>query len=89
ANYTELRDELLSNDQYHLARETDTEIIMHEICLQFSGDQEPTLIEMMRNVGKQLDGAYSIALLNANGDMLVARDPLGVKPLCYAKQGPL
>jgi amidophosphoribosyltransferase len=28
-------------------------------------------------------------LLNAEGDMLAARDPLGIKPLCYAKEGPL
>lgn len=35
------------------------------------------------------DGAYSMVLLNAMGDMLVARDPLGIKPLCYAKEGPL
>ena len=28
-------------------------------------------------------------LLNAVGDMLVARDPLGIKPLCYAVEGPL
>ena len=28
-------------------------------------------------------------LLNALGDMLVARDPLGIKPLCYAIEGPL
>ena len=26
---------------------------------------------------------------NALGDMLVARDPLGIKPLCYAMEGPL
>ena len=28
-------------------------------------------------------------LLNALGDMLVARDPLGIRPLCYAIEGPL
>ena len=28
-------------------------------------------------------------LLNALGDMLVARDPLGLRPLCYAIEGPL
>ena len=31
ANYQQLRDRLLSDDDHHLARETDTEIIMHEI----------------------------------------------------------
>ena len=32
ANYAELRKELLADDDNHLARETDTEIFMHEIC---------------------------------------------------------
>jgi amidophosphoribosyltransferase len=27
--------------------------------------------------------------MNATGDMFVARDPLGIRPLCYAKEGPL
>ena len=49
----------------------------------------PTLVEVMRNVSQRFDGAYSLVLLNSLGDMLVARDPLGIKPLCYALDGPL
>ena len=89
ANYAELRDKLLAEDDHHLARETDTEIIMHEISRELSGDRRPTLVEVMRNVSQRFDGAYSLVLLNAQGDMLVARDPLGIKPLCYAIEGPL
>jgi amidophosphoribosyltransferase len=72
-----------------LALDTDTEIMMHEISNEFPGDNRPSLIEMMREVSKRFDGAYSLVFLNAKGDMLVARDPLGIKPLCYAKEGPL
>lgn len=89
ANYQELRDSLLSDADHHLAREADTEIMMHEISRELSGDKRPTLTEMMKNVSQRFDGAYSLAFLNAEGDMLVARDPLGIKPLCYAKEGPL
>ncbi len=89
ANYQHLRDKLLSDDDHHLARETDTEIMMHEISQELSGDRRPTMIEMMRNVSQRFDGAYSIVFLNSCGDMLVARDSLGIKPLCYAKEGPL
>ncbi len=32
ANYSELRCELLDDDNNHLARETDTEVFMHQIC---------------------------------------------------------
>jgi amidophosphoribosyltransferase len=88
-NYQELRENLLSDRDHHLARETDTEIIMHEISRELSGDRRPRLIEMMRNVMPRFDGAYSLVFLNAQGDMLVARDPLGIRPLCYAKEGPL
>ncbi len=33
---------------------------------------------MFRNVSQRFDGAYNLVLLNALGDMLVARDPLGI-----------
>jgi amidophosphoribosyltransferase len=89
ANYHQLRDRLLSDADHHLARETDTEIVMHELSRELSGDLRPTPIDMMRNISPRFDGAYSLVFLNAEGDMLVARDPLGIKPLCYAKEGPL
>ena len=89
ANYQELRNRLLSNDDHHLARETDTEIMMHEISEELSGDKRPELIDLMTSVSKRFDGAYSLVLLNACGDMLVARDPLGIKPMCWAKEGQL
>ena len=36
ANYLDLREELLADDDNYLARETDTEIIMHEISRELS-----------------------------------------------------
>src|SRR5262245_31915026 len=89
ANYAELREKILADDNHHLARATDTEIIMHEISRELSGDRRPTLVEVMRNVAPRFDGAYSIVFLNALGEMFIARDPLGIKPMCYALEGPL
>ena len=89
ANFNQLREELLDGDDYHLTRETDTEIIMHEISKQLANNRAANLVDVMRHVCKRFDGAYSMVLLNACGDLLVARDPLGIKPLCYAKEGPL
>jgi amidophosphoribosyltransferase len=89
ANVQELKDKLLSDKSHHLTRDNDTEVIMHEIGREMSGERRPTLIELMTNLSRKFDGAYSIVLLNAEGDMLVARDPLGIKPLCYAKEGNL
>ena len=89
ANYPELREELLSRSDFHLARETDTEILMHSICQELSGDKKPELADLLSHLAEQFDGAYNIVFLNALGDMFVARDPLGIRPLCYAIEGPL
>ncbi|MGN6547328.1 MAG: amidophosphoribosyltransferase [Aureliella sp.] len=91
ANYAELRAKLLREGEHHLARDTDTEIIMHELGRELSnnGSSSRPLPEMFAKVAQQFDGAYSLALLNARGEMLLARDPLGIKPLCYAIEGPL
>ncbi len=89
ANYQHLRQQLLADPDNYLARDTDTEIIMHAIGRELSEKDRPSLIEIMRSVGQQFDGAYCLVLINALGDMLVARDPLGLRPLCYAIEGPL
>ncbi|MEM8944485.1 MAG: amidophosphoribosyltransferase [Planctomycetota bacterium] len=89
ANYLDLRDKLLAENDHHLARMNDTEIIMHEISRELSGDRRLPLIDVMRHLATRFDGAYTLALLNAQGEMLVARDPLGMKPMCYAIEGPL
>lgn len=89
ANYQDLRKRILDNDDNYLARETDTEIIMHEISTSLSSESTPSLIEVFGRLAEKFDGAYSIVLLDALGDMIVARDPLGFKPLSYAMDGPL
>lgn len=91
ANYAELRAKLLHEGEHHLARDTDTEIIMHEMgrAMSASNNSGRSLIDIFGEVAKQFDGAYSLALLNASGELLIARDPLGIKPMCYAFDGSL
>ena len=92
ANYPELRDEVLQNPDFYLARETDTEILMHLLCQEIKiskGGTHPDLLEVLSNLARRFDGAYNIVFLNSLGDMFVARDPLGIRPLCYAIDGPL
>ena len=84
SNYPELRDELLRGNDSHLARETDTEILMHLISREFSNDRSLPLDELLMRLVPQLDGAYNIVFLNSLGEMFVSRDPLGLRPLCYA-----
>ncbi len=89
ANYADLRDEILAEPNFHFARETDTEILMHLISQELSGDRRVTLDELLSRLIPRLDGAYNIVFLNALGDMFVARDPMGFRPMCYAKEGSL
>jgi amidophosphoribosyltransferase len=90
ANYAQLRARLLREGEHHLARDTDTEIIMHELGRALSSGQTgKDLASVFTEVAQQFDGAYSLAFLNARGQMLLARDPLGIKPLCYAMEGPV
>ncbi len=91
ANYPELRDRLTADGEHHLARESDTEIIMHEIARYLSreGSGSKSLIEIFSAAAKSFDGAYSLALMNAKGHLLIARDPRGIKPMCYAIDGSL
>ena len=77
------------DNNHHLARETDAEVFVHQICTSLTPDRQPPLIDMMREIGAKFDGAYSMVFLDALGDMIIARDPLGLKPLCYAVEGPL
>ncbi len=89
ANYAELRDELLALADYHLTRETDTEVLMHYLSYELRGDDRPDLVEVFGNLSRKFDGAYNIVYLNALGDLAVVRDPRGIRPLCWAVDGPL
>ncbi|QDT16153.1 amidophosphoribosyltransferase [Alienimonas californiensis] len=87
ANYTELRDEILAAGDRHLSRETDTEILLHLFSKELSADPHCSPAELMSRVGRHLDGAYNVVFLNARGEMFAARDPLGIRPLCWAREG--
>jgi amidophosphoribosyltransferase len=89
ANYTALR-ALLEERGYHLVRKTDTELLMHNICYALSrGDSKPEFERVFSLLAERVDGAYSLAFLNADGDLVLARDPYGFRPLCYAMKGNL
>jgi amidophosphoribosyltransferase len=88
-NYPDLKSELLTKEDYYLMRDLDTEVIMHYLSYELRGDDRPDLIEVFRNLAKKFDGAYNLVFMNGNGDMAVVRDPVGIRPLCYAIDGPL
>lgn len=90
ANYKQLKEELLSKGDYHLKRDTDTEIIMHALAYELQNeDVDPDWVGIFRRLSEWFDGAYNIVLVTAHGELVVARDPMGFRPLCIAESGPL
>ncbi len=87
ANVQALRNQLLRRDNYHIVRQTDTEIIMHILSYLLRGDKPPDLVEVFASLAQQFDGSYNIVFLNALGQLVIARDPLGFRPLCYGIEG--
>src|ERR1700722_8372209 len=79
ANFSDLRSELLNLADYHLVRETDTEVIMHYLAHELRGDARPDLVQVFRGLSEKFDGAYNLVFLNAMGDMAVLRDPKGFR----------
>ena len=89
-NYAQLKKEMLAEGDYHLKRDLDTEIILHSISHELQAAEPPIdWVKVFRNLAAKFDGAYNIVLLTAGGEMIVARDPLGIRPLCVAEDGPL
>ncbi len=88
ANYSQLRSELVEKG-YHLVRESDTEILQHHICYALERPQKPDVVQVLQQIAYHIDGAYSLVFLNGDGDLVVARDPYGFRPLCYAIKGNL
>ena len=89
ANYPELRAEILAGADSHLSRDNDTEVIMHAISAELAGDNDPDPVDMLAAINRRFDGAWNIAMLDACGRLIVARDPLGIRPMEYAQVGPL
>jgi len=84
SNYADLKINL-ERENYHLVRDTDTEVIMHLFSKAIK--ESSSYKEIFKTVSDHLDGAYNIAFIDANGTLVAARDPLGFHPLCYSIRG--
>jgi asparagine synthase (glutamine-hydrolysing) len=74
-NYRELRAELEAKG-HRFRTEADTEVL-----LQLYADRGPTMVEALR-------GMFAFGLWDSRAQtLLLARDPLGIKPLYYADDG--
>jgi amidophosphoribosyltransferase len=85
ANFSELKKEL-EKQQYHFILDNDTELIMHYLARGCKGDLRPKIVDVFSGLNPSLDGAYSIAFINAEGKTVVARDSFGFKPLVIGEK---
>jgi amidophosphoribosyltransferase len=88
ANHQQLATHLADDLGYHLLRpDSDTELFMHYIAFQQRKDAKVDWGTVFRRLARLVDGAWSMALVTADGDLVVARDGTGLKPLCYGRKG--
>ncbi len=86
ANHPELATHLSDRLGYHLLRpDCDSELFMHSIAFHQQGSRPKPWPVVFAQLAETIDGAWSLALLTADGHLVVARDPLGVKPLCWGR----
>ncbi|MBN2457502.1 class II glutamine amidotransferase [Candidatus Woesearchaeota archaeon] len=83
ANLSELKKSLLAKEGYHIINNSDTEVMMHYISRELRFAKKPEISDVFRNISEKFDGAYNIAFLDGTGQLVVARDPLGIRPLSY------
>ncbi|MBI4813616.1 MAG: amidophosphoribosyltransferase [Methanobacterium sp.] len=62
---------------------TDSEVICHLLTREYSKNQD--MVESIKKVSKKLIGSYSLVLL-VNDDLMVVRDPIGIKPLSLGQK---
>jgi len=79
-NYQKLR--TLLYKQHEIKTSSDSEVIVHLLEETYQGD----LLEAMKKVIGLLDGMYSLAVTDGES-VVVARDPIGKKPLYYIRNG--
>lgn len=83
ANFPELVSEM-EKENYHFVRKTDTEILL--LLLAKFVKKSNTLTESFSKLAEHLDGSYNLAFIDAEGKLACARDPLGIRPLCYGEE---
>ncbi|MEG3225150.1 MAG: amidophosphoribosyltransferase [Methanobacteriales archaeon Met13] len=80
-NSMELRKELEERGTiFHST--TDSEVLCHLLTNEYR--KRRNLFDSIQNVSKRLLGSYSLVIL-LNNDLIVVRDPIGIKPLSMGK----
>jgi amidophosphoribosyltransferase len=80
-NSSELRQEL-EKKGIQFCSTTDSEVLCHLLTEEYQNTEN--MVESIKKVSKQIIGSYSLVIL-LNDDLIVVRDPIGIKPLAMGK----
>jgi amidophosphoribosyltransferase len=80
-NSMELRNEL-EEQGYEFKSTTDSEVICHLLTKKYQKTKD--IVKTVKEVSNRLIGSYSLVIL-FNNDLIVVRDPIGIKPLSLGK----
>ncbi len=72
------------SEEYNFKTSTDTEVIVY-LLSKYIQENGNDYFEAIKLVMEELEGAYSIVLINNKGELFGLRDPLGFKPLCLGR----
>ena len=81
-NSMELREELEQHG-YKFKSDTDSEVVCHLLTKKYLKTKD--MVKAIQEVAKRLIGSYSLVIL-MNNDLIVVRDPVGIKPLSLGKK---
>jgi len=82
ANFELLKKGLIE-EGYHITYNADTEVIMHYLNRELATTEGHDFKEIFSSLARIFDGSFNIAFLDAAGNLVMVRDPKGIKPLCY------
>lgn len=81
-NSMEIRQQLESEGRIFYST-TDSEVICHLLIKEYS--ETCDIIKAMQNISEKMVGSYSLVIL-INDDLIVVRDPMGIKPLSMGQK---
>ena len=63
--------------------ECDADLICHKLLIELLETRD--LAEAVKGCMKKIDGAFSVAGINQNGEFFAFKDPYGIRPLCAGR----
>lgn len=90
-NANEIREKLFEHDRRHLNTTSDSEVLLNVLAHQVDLAKNYPLSKddifyAVRNVHRQIKGAYAVAAMIIGHGMVAFRDPNGIRPLCLGKR---